>query len=74
LHGPAGAGKSAIPQMDIIRKVAATFFFYRTDPAHRNQPFTTTTAWQLAFSIPGIKNLIVGALDKAPHLSTKGVE
>ncbi|KAM6499321.1 hypothetical protein JOM56_004829 [Amanita muscaria] len=68
LHGPAGAGKSAIAQTIADeykeRGTAATFFFYRSDPS----------PWQFAFSIPPTKDFIVDALDKTPHLPTKAVE
>ncbi|KAM6499227.1 hypothetical protein JOM56_004735 [Amanita muscaria] len=79
LHGPAGAGKSAIAQTiaDEYKKrgVAATFFFYRSDPRRNdgNRLFPTI-AWQLAFSIPPTKDFIVHALDETPHLPTQAVE
>ncbi|KAM6491556.1 hypothetical protein JOM56_012948 [Amanita muscaria] len=79
LHGPAGAGKSAIAQTIAHAykrgEVAATFFFYRSDPNRNdgNRLFTTI-AWQLAFSIPAIKDSIVQALDKVPHLPRTDVE
>ncbi|KIL70513.1 hypothetical protein M378DRAFT_64223, partial [Amanita muscaria Koide BX008] len=79
LHGPAGAGKSAIAQT-IARscsqgRVAATFFFYRSD-ASRNDGncLFTTIAWQLAFLIPGIKDHIARALDRRPDLPRMDVE
>ncbi|KIL57535.1 hypothetical protein M378DRAFT_16202 [Amanita muscaria Koide BX008] len=57
------------------RGVAATFFFYRSDPIRNdgNRLFPTL-AWQLAFSIPATKNFIIHALDKTPHLPRKDVE
>ncbi|KAM6499297.1 hypothetical protein JOM56_004805 [Amanita muscaria] len=79
LHGPAGAGKSAIAQTIAHeyreRGLAATFFFYRSD-AERNDGnrLFPTIAWQLAFSIPAIKDFIVHALDRTPHLPRKDVE
>ncbi|KIL57814.1 hypothetical protein M378DRAFT_171332 [Amanita muscaria Koide BX008] len=79
LHGPVGAGKSAIAQT-VARpygrdKVAATFFFFRSDPSHNdgNRLFTTL-AWQLAISIPTIKDHISHMLNKRPDLPTKNVE
>ncbi|KAM6493242.1 hypothetical protein JOM56_011376, partial [Amanita muscaria] len=78
LHGPAGAGKSAIAQTiaDEYKEwgVAATFF-YRSDPSRNdgNRLFPTI-AWQLAFSIPAIKDFIVRVLNKTPHLPRKNVE
>ncbi|KAM6493224.1 hypothetical protein JOM56_011358, partial [Amanita muscaria] len=79
LHGPAGAGKSAIAQTIADeykeRGVVATFFFYRSDPSRNdgNRLFPTI-AWQLAFSIPAIKDFIVHALNKTPHLPRLDVE
>ncbi|KIL58617.1 hypothetical protein M378DRAFT_310658 [Amanita muscaria Koide BX008] len=79
LHGPAGAGKSAIAQTIAHeyrgRGLAATYFFYRSD-ARRNDGnrLFATLAWQLAFSIPATKNFIVHALNKTPRLPMKDVE
>ncbi|KAM6493341.1 hypothetical protein JOM56_011475, partial [Amanita muscaria] len=77
LHGPAGAGKSAIAQTiaDEYKEGSGSFFFYRSDPSRNdgNRLFPTL-AWQLAFSIPAIKDFIVHALDKTPHLPRKDVE
>ncbi|KIL56539.1 hypothetical protein M378DRAFT_17003 [Amanita muscaria Koide BX008] len=79
LHGPAGAGKSTIAQTIANeykgRGVAATFFFYRSDFSRNdgNRLFPTI-AWQLAFSIPAIKDFIIHGLDKTPNLPTKRVE
>ncbi|KAM6499255.1 hypothetical protein JOM56_004763, partial [Amanita muscaria] len=79
LRGPAGAGKSAIAQTIAHAykrgEIAATFFFYRSDPNRNdgNRLFTTI-AWQFAFSIPAIKDSIVQALDKLPHLPRIDVE
>ncbi|KAM6493221.1 hypothetical protein JOM56_011355 [Amanita muscaria] len=79
LHGPAGAGKSAIAQSIAHeykeRGVAATFVFYRSDAERNNgNRLFPTLAWQLAFSIPAIKDFIVHALDNTPHLPRKDVE
>ncbi|KAM6494515.1 hypothetical protein JOM56_010876 [Amanita muscaria] len=79
MHGPAGAGKSAIAQTIAHayswEHVAATFFFYRSDPSRNdgNRLFITI-AWQLAISIPGIKEHIVRSLDNRPDLPRKDVE
>ncbi|KIL62503.1 hypothetical protein M378DRAFT_36011, partial [Amanita muscaria Koide BX008] len=67
VHGPAGAGKSAIAQTMAQscgrQKVAATFFFFRSDASRNdgNRLFPTL-AYQLAFSIPAIKDHIVQSL------------
>ncbi|KAM6499294.1 hypothetical protein JOM56_004802 [Amanita muscaria] len=79
LYGPAGAGKSAIAQTIADeyneRGLAATFFFYRSDPGRNNgNRLFPTIAWQLAFSIPPTKDFIVHALNKIPHIPTKAVE
>ncbi|KIL62514.1 hypothetical protein M378DRAFT_165718 [Amanita muscaria Koide BX008] len=79
LHGPAGAGKSAIAQTIAkscgLQKVAATFFFFKSDPSRNdgNRLFPTL-AYQLAFSFPAIKDHIVEALHQRPDLPTKSVE
>ncbi|KIL62492.1 hypothetical protein M378DRAFT_128836 [Amanita muscaria Koide BX008] len=79
VHGPAGAGKSAIAQTIAKsydrQKVAATFFFFRSDASRNdgNRLFPTL-AYQLAFSIPAIKNHIVQSLHERPDLPTKSVE
>ncbi|KAM6490689.1 hypothetical protein JOM56_014032 [Amanita muscaria] len=79
LHGPAGAGKSAIAQT-IARsysrqKVAATFFFYRSDPARNDgNKLFTTIAWQLALLIPAVKNHVINSLNERPDLPRKDIE
>ncbi|KIL68688.1 hypothetical protein M378DRAFT_70677, partial [Amanita muscaria Koide BX008] len=79
VHGPAGAGKSAIAQtiahLRDRSKVAATFFFYKSDASRNdgNRLFTTL-AYQLAFSIPAIKDHIVQSLHNRPDLPTKTIE
>ncbi|KAM6499425.1 hypothetical protein JOM56_004933 [Amanita muscaria] len=79
LYGPAGAGKSAIAQTIAHAykqgEVAATFFFYRSDSGRNNgNRLFPTIAWQLAFSIPAVKDFIIHALDKTPHLPMTDVE
>ncbi|KAM6496162.1 hypothetical protein JOM56_008868 [Amanita muscaria] len=79
MHGPAGAGKTAIAQTIAHSfgrdKVAATFFFYRSDAARNdgNRLFITL-AWQLAFSIPATKCHIVNSLGDQPDIPMKAVE
>jgi hypothetical protein len=68
LHGPIGVGKSAIAQTvahttDGRDKVAATFFFSRSDPSRNDGcRLFATLAWQLAISIPAIQHHISHAL------------
>ncbi|KAM6502753.1 hypothetical protein JOM56_002730 [Amanita muscaria] len=79
VHGPAGAGKSAIAQTIAQscgrQKVAATFFFFKSD-ASRNDGnmLFPTLAYQLAFSIPAIKDHIVQSLHERPDFPTKSLE
>ncbi|KAM6497627.1 hypothetical protein JOM56_005575 [Amanita muscaria] len=79
LHGPAGVGKSAIAQT-IARscargKVAATFFFYRSDPGRNdgNRLFTTL-AWQFAHSIPATKKALIHSLNECPDIPMTDIE
>jgi hypothetical protein len=79
LHGPAGVGKSAIAQTIAHsyerNQVAATFFFFRSDPNRNdgNRLFPTL-AWQLAFSIPHAKDSVALALNENPDLPRKAIE
>ncbi|KIL56638.1 hypothetical protein M378DRAFT_89029, partial [Amanita muscaria Koide BX008] len=79
LHGPAGVGKSAIAQtisnLYDRHKVGATFFFFRSDPIRNdgNRLFPTLT-WQLALSVPIVKDLIGSSLEEYPDLPTKAIE
>ena len=79
LHGPAGVGKSAIAQTVSHSyerdKVAATFFFFRSDPSRNDgNRLLPTLAWQLAFSMPHAKNPIAHALNENPDLPRKAIE
>ncbi|KIL55783.1 hypothetical protein M378DRAFT_48747, partial [Amanita muscaria Koide BX008] len=79
LHGPAGVGKSAIAQT-IARscakgKVAATFFFYRSDPGRNDgNSLFTTLAWQFAHSIPATRNALIHSLNECPDIPMTDVE
>ncbi|KIL55411.1 hypothetical protein M378DRAFT_173668, partial [Amanita muscaria Koide BX008] len=79
LYGPAGAGKSAIAQT-IARsytrpKAAASFFFFRSD-VNRNDGnrLFTTLGYQLAFSLPEIKDHIAHSLSERPDLPSTNIE
>ncbi|KIL57228.1 hypothetical protein M378DRAFT_171958 [Amanita muscaria Koide BX008] len=79
LYGPAGAGKSAIAQT-IARsytrpKAAASFFFFRSD-VNRNDGnrLFTTLAYQLAFSLPEIRDHIAHSLSERPDLPSTNIE
>ncbi|KAM6493002.1 hypothetical protein JOM56_011136 [Amanita muscaria] len=79
LHGPAGVGKSAIAQTISYSygrdKIGATFFFFRSDPIRNegNRLFPTL-AWQLASSIPIVKDLIAFSLEEYPDIPRKAIE
>jgi len=79
LHGPAGAGKSAIAQT-LSRsydreKLSATFFFFRSDTSRNNGNLLfPTLAWQLAKSIPGARDHIANELNDDPDIPTKAIE
>lgn len=74
LHGPAGAGKSAIVQTFSERlrdrkKLAASFFFSRLASRRDSaEYFFATIAHQLTLSIPGIRDLIVKAVERNPTI------
>ncbi|KIL55172.1 hypothetical protein M378DRAFT_59333, partial [Amanita muscaria Koide BX008] len=79
VHGPAGVGKSAIAQtisnLYGQEKVGATFFFFRSDPTRNdgNRLFPTL-AWQLALSVPIVKDLIASSLEEYSDLPRKAIE
>jgi hypothetical protein len=79
LHGPAGVGKSAIAQTLAHSyrrdKVAATFFFFRSDPSRSdgNRVFTTI-AWQLAKTTPGTRDFIAHILKDDYDIPRKTIE
>ncbi|KIL68793.1 hypothetical protein M378DRAFT_829379 [Amanita muscaria Koide BX008] len=79
VHGPVGAGKSAIAQTIAQscgrQKVPATFFFFRSDSGRNDgNKLFTTLAYQLAFSIPAIKDHIAQSLHERPDLPTKALK
>src|ERR1700760_1069769 len=79
LHGPAGVGKSAIAQTVAHAyrrdKVAATFFFFRSDPSRNdgNRLFPTL-AWQLAKTIPATREFIAHILKDDYDIPRKTIE
>ncbi|KIL65023.1 hypothetical protein M378DRAFT_556648 [Amanita muscaria Koide BX008] len=78
INGSASIGKTAIA-LDIAwtrrEKVAATFFFSRTDASRNdgNRLFPTL-AWQFMISIPDIKKHIIHSINERPDMQNKGVE
>ncbi|KIK52383.1 hypothetical protein GYMLUDRAFT_208078, partial [Collybiopsis luxurians FD-317 M1] len=64
LYGPAGAGKSAIAQtlaesLARDQNLAASFFFWRSDPSRNNaHQLFTTISLQLAVALPELRSFI----------------
>jgi hypothetical protein len=80
LHGPAGAGKSAIEQTiaELCYKMnflAASFFFSRSIGGRNEKTFLITTIVnQLIVSIPEIREHVGNALFNNPSLPTHSLE
>ena len=80
LHGPAGAGKSAIEQTiaelcDKMNFLAASFFFSRSIGGRNEKTFLITTIVnQLIVSIPEIREHVGNALYNNPSLPTRSLE
>jgi len=79
LHGPAGAGKSAIAQAVAERcagrnQLAASFFFART-AAHRNEAkyLFPTIAVQLALSAPEKRQSLDKILNSDPYIAERAL-
>jgi len=80
LHGPAGAGKSAIARslaqiLDNDTLLAGSFFFFRTD-SRRNSvdPFVATLAYQIAGFIPDTLPYIATAVEEDPTICSRSLE
>ena len=79
LHGPAGAGKSAIAQtiaeQTEEKELAASFFFSRGKPGRDSSTLLwATIAFQLAKSIPEIRDGIGGTVVRHPDIVQKSLE
>lgn len=80
LHGPAGAGKSAIARslaqsLHRERLLAGSFFFFRTDPRRNSEKqFVTTLAYQIALSIPETKPYIAKAVQDDPTVCDRSLQ
>ncbi|PPQ70187.1 hypothetical protein CVT24_003903 [Panaeolus cyanescens] len=72
LHGPAGAGKTAIARSLAEKctsssQLAATFFFWKTDSGRCDEKrLIPTLAYQLALSIPPLKPFIEEQIQQDP--------
>ncbi|KIM46820.1 hypothetical protein M413DRAFT_38737, partial [Hebeloma cylindrosporum] len=79
MHGPAGAGKSAIAQTiaemcDEEMLLLASFFFSRNDPSRSSvKPLIATIAYQITLNLPDIRNNILGAIDRDPLIFSKSL-
>ncbi|KDR70772.1 hypothetical protein GALMADRAFT_809670, partial [Galerina marginata CBS 339.88] len=74
LHGPAGAGKSAIAQT-IAQHCAkagillASFFFFRSDSTRNHaRSLIATIAYQITTCFPSFRKLVVETIDADPHI------
>ncbi|KAJ7813252.1 hypothetical protein B0H13DRAFT_2468821 [Mycena leptocephala] len=79
LHGPAGAGKSAIAQtlcqkLEKEGRLGASFFFKREHPSrgHAKRLFATI-AYQLALVLPDLKHHISQSVENNPSLVDKSL-
>ncbi|KAJ7323329.1 hypothetical protein DFH08DRAFT_1085498 [Mycena albidolilacea] len=79
LHGPAGAGKSAIAQslcqtLEEDSRLMASFFFKRGHPSrgHAKRLFATI-AYQLALHLPDLNRHISQSVEKDPSLVDKSL-
>ncbi|KAJ7700443.1 hypothetical protein B0H17DRAFT_1005562 [Mycena rosella] len=74
LHGPAGAGKSAImwslcERLQDVGRLGAAFFFKRGHPTRGNaRALFSTIAYRLALRIPWLKGPISQAVESDPSL------
>ena len=80
LHGPAGAGKSAIARslaenLDVEGLLAGSFFFFRTDSRRNSEkPFVMTLAYQMARSIPAALRYITKAVEVDPTICSRSLQ
>ncbi|KAJ6525158.1 hypothetical protein B0H19DRAFT_1276241 [Mycena capillaripes] len=79
LHGPAGAGKSAImaslsQRLADAKRLGGTFFFKRGHPRRGNaQVLFDTLALQLAVNVPQLKSRISRAVDENPTIVGRSI-
>jgi hypothetical protein len=79
LHGPAGAGKSAIAQIIAERtdgcELAASFFFSRGNSSRNTiQRLWATVAFQIATSIPALRHIIGTSVVDNPSIIYKSAD
>ncbi|KAJ7620081.1 hypothetical protein FB45DRAFT_754492, partial [Roridomyces roridus] len=79
LHGPAGAGKSAIIQTLALRlqdvgRLGGTFFFKRGHPSRGNaRALFTTLAYQLTLVNPAVRKILSKAVEEDPSLVVRSM-
>ncbi|PPR06501.1 hypothetical protein CVT24_002665 [Panaeolus cyanescens] len=77
LHGAAGVGKTAIAKsfaerLEGIGRLAATFFFWRSDQGRSDdRNLVATLAYQLTQSIPAIRSYIEDAISSDPAIFSR---
>ncbi|KAF7378249.1 NACHT domain-containing protein [Mycena sanguinolenta] len=80
LHGPAGAGKSAIMQtfcseLQAARRLGGSFFFKRDHATRGNaKSLFATIAYQLAFSVPWLKAPICRNVEEDPTILARSLQ
>ncbi|KAJ6456876.1 hypothetical protein C8R45DRAFT_1184956, partial [Mycena sanguinolenta] len=80
LHGPAGAGKSAIMQtlsrqLGDAGRLGASFFFKRGDPARGNgNALFATIAYQLAINVPWLRAKIFQIVENDPSVLQRTIK
>ncbi len=80
LHGSAGSGKSTVcrslaKQLDEEKSLAGSFFFFRTDPSRNSvERLIPTLAYQIAYSIPEIRQFIAEAVRENPEIFQKSLK
>ncbi|KAJ6471530.1 hypothetical protein C8R45DRAFT_1218108 [Mycena sanguinolenta] len=80
LHGPAGAGKSAIMQtlagqLQGFERLGASFFFKRSHATRGNgKKLFATIAYQLALSVPWLRDSISQTVENDPSIVGRSME
>lgn len=80
VKGPAGTGKTAIPQTIAERcakegLLAASFFFSYRAPETRHKNYVIPTlAYQLAQNVYGLGAPILAAIERDPHIFSKNMQ
>jgi hypothetical protein len=80
IHGPAGAGKSAImktlsERLQAVQRLGGTFFFKRGHTTRGNaHVLFATLALQLALNIPELKSRIIRVVERTPTLVARSMD